>query len=126
MLLGLRTVIYPTASLEEAKNCATRILGVKPYFDQPFYVGYNVAGYEFALDPNEDPAADPTSYWGVADVDIAVTEMVERGATVRSSVRDVGDRIRLATLDLPGIGVLGLIENPHFELQQTTSVGPGR
>lgn len=88
MLLGLRTVIYPTASLEEAKNCATRILGVKPYFDQPFYVGYNVAGYEFALDPNEDPAADPTSYWGVADVDIAVTEMVERGATVRSSVRD--------------------------------------
>src|SRR3954462_9595075 len=103
MFLGLRTIIYPTADLAEAKRSATEILRVEPYFDQPFYVGYNVAGYEFALDPNEDPAVGPTTYWGVADVDTAVVELVEQGATVRSDVREVGDQIRVATVDVPHI-----------------------
>jgi hypothetical protein len=126
MFLGLRTIIYPTADLAEAKETATRMLGIEPYFDQPFYVGYDVAGYEFALDPNGDTAAGPTTYWGVADADVAVAALVEKGATLRSGVRDVGDQIRVATVDVLGIGVLGLIENPHFEVRRTTSTGPGR
>jgi NADPH-dependent 2,4-dienoyl-CoA reductase/sulfur reductase-like enzyme len=126
MFLGLRTVIYPTADLAASKDVATRLLGTEPYFDQPFYVGYDVAGYEFALDPNADLAAGPTTYWGVADVDAAVVEMSRVGASIRSAVSDVGDQIRVATMDVPGIGVLGLIENPHFHLPPTTSTGPGQ
>lgn len=42
---GLRTVIYPAADLEAAKHWYTQALGFPPYFDQPFYVGFQVGGY---------------------------------------------------------------------------------
>ena len=53
---GLRTVIYPAPDLDAAKAWWTALLGQEPYFDQPFYVGYEVAGYELGLLPDADPA----------------------------------------------------------------------
>lgn len=70
--LGLRTVIYPATDLHAAKAEATALLGTDPYFDSDFYVGYSVAGFEFALDPHADPAAGPIAYWGVPDAEVAV------------------------------------------------------
>ena len=55
MILGLRTVIYPVPDLAAAKAWYSSVLGVAPYFDQPFYVGYNVAGYELGLFPDGPP-----------------------------------------------------------------------
>jgi catechol 2,3-dioxygenase-like lactoylglutathione lyase family enzyme len=49
MFQGLRTVIYHVDNLEKAKAWYTEVLGIKPYFDQPFYVGFNVGGYELEL-----------------------------------------------------------------------------
>ena len=51
-LHGLRTVIYPAPDLDAAKAWWTAFLGADPYFDQPFYVGYDVAGYELGLLPD--------------------------------------------------------------------------
>lgn len=51
MLLGLRTAIYRTPDLEAGKRWYTKVLGAAPYFDQPFYVGYNVGGYELGAEP---------------------------------------------------------------------------
>ena len=51
---GLRTVIYAAPDLEKAKAWYFSILGIPPYFDQPFYVGFNIAGYELGLDPNQN------------------------------------------------------------------------
>ncbi len=48
-LEGLRTVIYPAPGLDSAKQWWTALLGIDPYFDQPFYVGFSIAGYELAL-----------------------------------------------------------------------------
>ena len=48
-LQGLRTVVYGVPDLERAKDWYTEALGVKPYVDEPFYVGFNVGGYELAL-----------------------------------------------------------------------------
>lgn len=71
MFLGLRTVIYPAPELEVSKTWFATLLEVEPYFDEALYVGFNVAGYELALDPDGDPAAGPITYWGVADADRA-------------------------------------------------------
>ena len=38
MLLGLRTVIYRAPDLARAKAWYSALLGVAPYFDEPFYV----------------------------------------------------------------------------------------
>ena len=125
MFLGLRTVIYPTPDLDAAKAFFSPLLGVEPYFDEPFYVGYQVGGYELALHPTAEVDLGPITYWGVGNADSALARLVAGGATVREPVRDVGDGIRVATVDVPG-GVLGVIENPHFRIQTVTPDGPGR
>ena len=42
--------------MDAAKQWWTGLLGIEPYFDQPFYVGYEVVGYELGLlpDGNQD------------------------------------------------------------------------
>ena len=71
-LLGLRTVIYPSPDLDAAKRWWTDFLGVAPYFNQPFYVGFDVAGYELGLVPDGDLSREATTYWGVGDVATSV------------------------------------------------------
>jgi catechol 2,3-dioxygenase-like lactoylglutathione lyase family enzyme len=125
MFLGLRTVIYPAPHLAASRAWFSQVLGVEPYFDQPFYVGFQVAGYELGLDPNAAAAGGPVSYWGVADADQALAALIAAGATPRGEVEDVGDGIRTATMIEPGGSVLGIIQNPHFQLPEPGPAGPG-
>ena len=53
MILGLRTVVYHVDDINKAKEWYAQVLGFKPYFDEPFYVGFNVNGYELGLHPAE-------------------------------------------------------------------------
>ncbi|MGV8990062.1 MAG: VOC family protein [Thiobacillus sp.] len=55
MILGLRTAIYPASDLATAKRWYTAALGQPPYFDEPFYVGFAVGGFELGLLPNAQP-----------------------------------------------------------------------
>ena len=114
-LQGLRTVIYPAPDLEAAKTWWTQVLDIEPYFDEPFYVGYTVAGYELGLLPDADPADGALTYWAVDDVASSVLEAVALGAVEHTPVSDVGDGIMTATVRTPQGSVLGLIFNPHFQ-----------
>lgn len=126
-LLGLRTTIYPAPDLATSKAWFTKLLGKEPYFDQPFYVGFNVAGYELGLNPNADPALGAQSYWGVPDAAAAVAEIVEAGATIVTDVTDTGEGVRVATVKDPLGNLIGIIENPEFELPPNAqSPGPRR
>ena len=48
MILGLRTAIYPVKDIDAAKAWYAQVLNQQPYFDQPFYVGFAVGGFELA------------------------------------------------------------------------------
>ena len=61
---GLRTVLYHAPDLDKAKAWYSEVLGIAPYFDQPFYVGFSVCGYELGLDP--DASTTPGGSGGVA------------------------------------------------------------
>jgi catechol 2,3-dioxygenase-like lactoylglutathione lyase family enzyme len=128
MFLGLRTVIYPAPDLAASKAWFTRLLGFEPYFDEPFYVGYEVGGYELALNPAADPADGSLTYWGVGDADAALARLLDGGAGEHQAVTDVGGGIRVAAVREPGGSLLGIIENPHFSLPATPPAadGPGR
>jgi catechol 2,3-dioxygenase-like lactoylglutathione lyase family enzyme len=126
MFLGIRTVIYPAADLQASKAWFTARLGFGPYFDEPFYVGFNVGGYELGLDPNADPAGGAIGYWGVDDAAATLAELVAAGATARGELGEVGDGIKVVTVLEPGGAILGIIENPHFALAPVDSPGPGR
>jgi catechol 2,3-dioxygenase-like lactoylglutathione lyase family enzyme len=120
-VLGLRTVIYPAPDLDATKGWWTKLLGQEPYFDQPYYVGFNLGGYELGLDPNANPDEGPLTYWGVANIDAAVSHALLSGAAEHTPVRDVGDGIRVATLRTPTGHILGLIHNPNFVAEDSTA-----
>lgn len=120
MFLGLRTVVFHVREqdLEAAKNWYRQVLGQDPYFDQPFYVGFNVGGFELGIDPDPN-AGSPgrggsAAYWGVADIQASFQRMVELGATPQAEVTDVGGGIKVASFDDPFGNTVGIIENPHF------------
>jgi predicted enzyme related to lactoylglutathione lyase len=116
MLLGLRTAIYPAPDLERAKAWYTEVLGIEPYFDQPFYVGYAVGGFELGLDPNAAPGvAGPQTLWGVANAGDAMKRLVELGATVLDPVAEVGEGIKVGAVADPFGNRFGIIENPTFD-----------
>ncbi|WP_420148548.1 VOC family protein [Spirosoma sp.] len=115
--LGLRTVIYAAPNLIKTKDWYTKALGIDPYFDEPFYVGFNVGGYELGLDPDAQPADGSTiTYWGVEQIEQSVQQLIEKGAIVHADIQDVGDGIKVASIRDPFGNIVGLIENPHFSL----------
>lgn len=115
MLLGLRTAIYPVPDLGAAKAWYSAVLEVEPYFDQPFYVGYSVGGFELGLLPDGQPGVSgPQPLWGVANIASAWTRLLSLGATALEPVNEVGEGIKVAAVQDPFGNRLGLIENPHF------------
>jgi predicted enzyme related to lactoylglutathione lyase len=116
-LAGLRTVIYPSPDLATATSWWTAALSHEPYFREPFYVGFEVGGYELGLLPDADPADGALVYWGVDDVQAAVDETLAAGAVVHVPVAEVGDGIVTATVRLPNGTILGLIHNAHFTIR---------
>lgn len=121
MLQGLRTAVYKVVDLEKAKAWYSDLFGIEPYFDEPFYVGYNVGGFELGLDPDLTGVTTGNSvgiYWGVADAKTSFAELKEKGATVDSEPRDVGGGIIVASVLDPFGNVFGLIENPNFKLTE--------
>jgi len=115
--LGLRTVIYAAPDLNATKEWYAKALDIAPYFDEPFYVGFNVGGYELGLIPDAPIAEGSTiTYWGVADIAEIKERLLTLGATLHTDIQDVGDGIKTAALKDPFGNVVGLIENPHFKL----------
>ena len=116
MLLGLRTAIYPVPDLGRAKAWYEQVVGVKPYFDEPFYVGFSVGGFELGLLPDATPGTTgPQPLWGVANAKVDFERLLALGATELEPVTEVGGGIKVAAVKDPFGNRLGIIENPHFK-----------
>ncbi len=116
MFLGLRTAIYPAPDLAAARRWYADVLGVEPYFDEPFYVGFSIGGFELGLVPDGTPGvAGPQPLWGVVDATAAEAALLDAGATPLDAVTEVGDGIRTGAVLDPFGNRLGFIENPHFD-----------
>ena len=119
MFLGLRTVIYMVDDMPKAKAWYDTLLGIAPYFDEPFYIGYNVGGYELGLHPKAahiKAGNTPVSYWGVSNIEEAFERMKSLSAKEYEPIQDVGGGIKVAAFFDPFGNVIGVIENPHFTL----------
>lgn len=115
MILGLRTAIYPAPDLDAAKRWYSEVLGQAPYFDEPFYVGFSVGGFELGLLPSAQPGtAGPQPLWGVANIESAYARLLELGASALEPIAEVGEGVKVAAVQDPFGNRLGIIENPHF------------
>jgi len=120
-ILGLRTVIYKVGHIGLAKTWFTRAFLTEPYFDEPFYVGFNIGGYELGLQPEDNPTAHkPESviaYWGVEDIEKEYQRLLDLGATIHEAPQNVGGEIVVGSVKDPWGNVIGIIYNPEFKLE---------
>lgn len=121
-MLGLRTLIY---NLAKAKEWYTKAFQTEPYFDEPFYVGFNIGGYELGLDPDESNTTKgdtAVTYWGVDDIEKEFNRLMQLGAIEHSPATNVGGDIIVATFKEPWGNVIGLIYNPDFKVTKASQL----
>jgi predicted enzyme related to lactoylglutathione lyase len=111
MTEGIQVVIYPVNDLAAAKARFTALLGVEPYADSPYYVGYKVAGQDIGLDPNGHRAG-AVAYVAVTDIKARFQSLLDAGAEVNEEVKDVGGGRLVASLKDPDGNLIGLLQDP--------------
>lgn len=120
--LGLRTTAYKVGDIEKAKEWYTLAFETEPYFDKPFYVGFNIGGYELGLQPEESQTPEKcesvVSYWGVTDIIETFTRFIGLGAVPHEEPQNVGGEIMVASVKDPWGNIIGIIYNPDFKLKE--------
>lgn len=118
MILGLRTVIYPVNDLAAGKAWYANVLGQTPYFDEAFYVGFSVGGFELGLIPDGDSGVHGSqALWGVDNAAESMQHLLSLGAQELEPVTEVGGGILVASVIDPFGNRFGIIQNPHFDIQ---------
>lgn len=115
MILGLRTAVYPTPDLAIGRDWYRQVLQREPYFDEPFYVGFSVGGFELGLIPDGDAGTiGVQAYWGVENAEAELERLETLGARIHEPLKDVGGGILVASVLDPFGNPFGIIQNPHF------------
>ncbi len=115
VLRSIRSVIYKVTDLPKAKLFYAAALGRQPYFDQPFYAGFDVDGQELGLHPDVSTRGPgpggSVAYWKVSDIFAVWTRLTtELGGTPDEAPHGVGGDIVMATVADPFGNLVGLIQ----------------
>src|SRR5215470_14025955 len=111
---GIRTVIYPVKDIAQAKTLYSKLLGVEPYMDQAYYVGFRVGDQEIGLDPHghNQGMTGPVGYFHVSDIKSSMQSLLDAGAQIQQEVRDVGGGKLVASVKDADGNIIGLIQLP--------------
>lgn len=106
MKKSIKLLVYPVTDIGKSKTFYSKLLGVEPYADSPYYVGYRVGDLEVGLDPNS--TIGPIGYTDVEDIQASLKEMTDVGAEIVQDVRDVGNGLLIAQVKDTDGNVVGL------------------
>jgi len=111
---GIRLFIYPVRDIARAKTLYSKLLGVEPYADEAYYVGFRVGDQEIGLDPNghNEGMTGPVGYWHVDDIKKSLQLLLDAGAQARQEVKDVGGGKLIASVKDADSNIIGLIQSP--------------
>ncbi len=101
MKQGMELIVYAVKDSGRAKALYAAVLGVEPYADQPYYVGFRAGEQEIGLDPNGHAKGmtGPIAYVDVDDIHGHLRSLLEAGARERQGVTDVGGGKLIAWLE---------------------------
>ncbi|PPD57900.1 VOC family protein [Dehalogenimonas etheniformans] len=113
MNFGIKTIIFPVRDIAKAKSLYTSLLGVPPYTDQSYYVGFRDGDQEIGLDPagHAKGMTGATIYWQVSDIKKSLKSLVASGARIEQEVIDVGRGKLVARVRDADNNVIGLIQD---------------
>lgn len=106
---GVKTIIYPVKDLAAAKALFAKLLGIEPYADTLYYVGFRIGDQEIGLDPNGHKHG-MTSYFHVENIKQSLQSLLDSGVQVVQEVKDVGGgKLTASVKDVDG-NIIGLIQ----------------
>jgi predicted enzyme related to lactoylglutathione lyase len=113
MVEAIRVHVYPVSDLAKAKALFTAGLGVEPYVDGEYYVGYKVGDQEVGLDPNghQQGVTHPVDYWEVPDIKASLQALVDAGGQVHDDVKNVGGGLQRAIVKDGDGNLIGLLQS---------------
>lgn len=101
-------IVYNATDLTAAKKTLIAYLGVEPYADSPYYVGFRTGGMEIGVAQGDAPA---TAFRKVPDLGAAIARLVEAGATVVEEPHPVGGTRSIAVVKDGSGNRLGLMHD---------------
>lgn len=107
---GIKTVVYPVTDLAGAKAIFSKILGVAPYADSPYYVGFKVGDLDIGLDPNGHKEG-VTIYYGVDNIQKSLQSLLDAGAQVQQEIKEVGGGRSIASVRDANGNLIGLLQD---------------
>jgi predicted enzyme related to lactoylglutathione lyase len=107
---GIKTVLYPAKDINHAKTLFRKLLGVEPYADQPYYVGFKVGDQDIGLVPN-NPEAGMTAFFHVDDIKNSLQILVDADAKIIQDIKNVGGGRLIASVKDKDSNIIGLIQN---------------
>src|SRR3989440_10240425 len=111
---GLKQFNYPVKDLTQAKKLYSTLLGVEPYMDKAYYVGFRVGDQEIGLDPHghNQGMTGPVGYFHVSDIRQSLQALLDAGAHTQQEVKDVGGGRLIAWVKDADGNIIGLLQNP--------------
>ncbi len=107
---GVKTIIYPVKDLARAKTQFRALLGVDPYADSPYYVGFKVGDQDIGLDPNGHTEG-MTAYYHVDDIKQSLQSLLDGGSRTVQEIKDVGGGRLIASVRDPDGNIIGLVQD---------------
>ena len=109
MAENIQLLVYPTKDLDASKTFFKTFLGVEPYADSAYYVGYRLGDLEVGLDPNGQAVI---AYKAVRDIKKSLQTLLDAGASIQQDVKDVGGGLLIAQVKDTNGNVVGLRQQP--------------
>lgn len=112
MVQGIRLLVYPVTDIAAATAQYSTLLGVQPYAENPYYVGFQIGSLEIGLDPNGHKlrATGPIAFWAVNNIQQSVQTHLGAGAQILQDIKDVGYGKQIATVKDADGNIIGLIQ----------------
>ena len=107
---GIKTVVYPVKDLARSKAVFRDLLGVEPYVDGPYYVGFKIDNQDIGLAPGSSEGM--TAFYHVDDIRKNLKLLVDAGAQMVQQVKDVGGGKLIASVKDENGSIIGLIQMP--------------
>jgi predicted enzyme related to lactoylglutathione lyase len=110
----IRTFIYPVKDIARAKKLYSKLMGIEPYVDAAYYVGFKVGDQEIGLDPNghKKGMTGPVGYWEVNDIKKSLQLLLDAGAQMQQEVTNVGGGKLIASVKDADNNIIGLVQSP--------------
>jgi len=112
MAQGFGLIVYPVRDISSAKALYGSLLGVEPYTDAPYYVGFRVGDQEIGLDPqgHQKGSSGPLPYWPVSDLKQTLEQLKSAGAQVHQDISSVGPGRQIAVVKDADGNLTGLVQ----------------